>query len=83
MWATMNPFFNTEIALNASVLALEGLPNPGPVNWGNRLPEHHATSPDTSRPETEDALETFEQSLSFALISKACRPFHAETYPPI
>ena len=55
-------FFNTEIALNASVLALEGVSNPGPVNWGRRLPEHHATSPDTSRPETEDALGTFEQS---------------------
>ena len=53
---------NTEIALNATVLALEGVPNLGPVNSGIRLPEHHATSPDTSRPETEDALETFEQS---------------------
>ena len=54
--------FNTPFALNATVLALEGVPNPGPVNSGIRLPEHHATSPDTSRPETEDALETFEQS---------------------
>ena len=54
--------FNTGIALNATVLALEGVPNLGPVNSGIRLPEHHATSPDTSRPETEDALETFEQS---------------------
>ena len=40
---------NTEFALNAPVLALEGVPNPGPVNWGNRLPEQHATSPDTQR----------------------------------
>ena len=54
--------FNTPFALNATVLALEGVPNLGPVNSGIRLPEHHATSPDTSRPETEDALETFEQS---------------------
>ena len=54
--------FNTEIALNASVLALASVSRPGPVNWGNRLPEHHATSPDTSRPETEGALKTFEQS---------------------
>jgi hypothetical protein len=53
---------NTPFALNATVLALEGVPNLGPVNSGIRLPEHHATSPDTSRPETEDALETFEQS---------------------
>ena len=56
------PLLNTPFALNATVLALEGVPNPGPVNWGNRLPEQHATSPDTSRPETEDALKTFEQS---------------------
>ena len=55
-------FFNTPFALNATVLALEGVPNLGPVNSGIRLPEHHAASPDTSRPETEDALKTFEQS---------------------
>ena len=54
--------FNTPFALNAWVLALEDVPNPGPVNWSNRLPGHHATSPDTSRPETEGALKTFEQS---------------------
>ena len=51
--------FNTPFALNATVLALEGVPNPGPVNSGIRLPEHHATLPDTSRSQTEDARLTF------------------------
>ena len=52
-------FFNTPFALGAWVLALESVPNPGAENWGIRPPEHHATLPDTSRSQTEDARLTF------------------------
>eukprot|EP01044_Picomonas_judraskeda_P005487 COSAG03_NODE_519_length_7216_cov_23.238724_2_plen_219_part_00 len=43
-------YFNTPFALNATVLALEGVPNLGPVNSGIRLPEHHATLRSASCP---------------------------------
>ena len=50
---------HTPFALGAPVLALESVPIPGGENWGIRLPEHHATLPDTSRSQTEDARLTF------------------------
>eukprot|EP01046_Picozoa_sp_COSAG06_P096324 COSAG06_NODE_42422_length_381_cov_29.365248_1_plen_96_part_10 len=47
--------FNTTIALNASVLLVKAVPEPGPENSAFHLPAHHVTSPDTSRGETQHA----------------------------
>ena len=50
-----NIMFNTTIALNASVLLVKAVPEPGPGNSAFHLPAHHVTSPDTSRGETQHA----------------------------
>jgi hypothetical protein len=40
-------------------LYLAPVPRQRAENWDNRLLEHHATLPDTSRSQTEDARLTF------------------------
>ena len=48
-------FINTTIALNASVLLVKAVSEPGPENSAFHLLAHHVTSPDTSRGETQRA----------------------------
>ena len=56
---SVHSYINTTFALGAPTLALGFVSNPGAENWGIRLPEHHATLPDTSRSQTEGARLTF------------------------
>ena len=48
-----------QFALNAHVLLVKAVPEPGPENSASHLPAHHVTSPDTSRGERRRINELY------------------------